>query len=522
MSRLVVYRRSFPRPQPPLRPVLSGVPMTAIRSASLALSILAIFALGCHNLDFSSRFGKGEIDIYDDLYSVAVVDGEHVVAVGYHGAAFFTEDGGETWKKGTTPTNRLLYSVSMADRNIGWAVGQLGTILRTEDGGRIWTLQENLKIDEATHLFGVHAIDPQTAIAVGEWGGRIFTSDGGKTWTDNSLSVGLDHPQFVWLTPEDQEKVRTGGKVYEDVSLQDVFCLDEVNCWIIGEFGYIFISNDAGETWQRGEILGDVRTDPIPMDFDQLELKEADIEMLTAFAKQIENESHLNVLIDPFVSDREIAAYFDGENPDDLFDVISARLDETKGVLEDAGLMSDRMRIYNKPPWDYADFMEHDDTFLDRYIAGRRADSAMLKVSVIQNPFLFTIRFSDAQSGLIAGLGGVVLRSEDGGQTWSYVETDRRQALFSVASTEGRSIAVGEKGLVQYSEDAGVSWGQPPEDVFPRIFTFMRDLYFAPGSDEIGFIVGQEGMVLRTSNSGASWTQVLPPEGRRGGGGFSL
>jgi photosystem II stability/assembly factor-like uncharacterized protein len=94
--------------------------------------------------------------------------------------------------------------------------------------------------------------------------------------------------------------------------------------------------------------------------------------------------------------------------------------------------------------------------------------------------------------------------------------------LFSVASTEGRSIAVGEKGLVQYSEDAGVSWGQPPEDVFPRIFTFMRDLYFAPGSDEIGFIVGQEGMVLRTSNSGASWTQVLPPEGRRGGGGFSL
>ena len=491
--------------------------MSVTRSATLALSILAIFGLGCHNLDFSPRFDEGEIDIFDDLYSVAVVDGDHVVAVGYHGAAYFTEDGGQNWSKGNTPTDRLLYAVSMADREHGWAVGQLGTILRTEDGGRNWVMQPNLKVDEATHLFGVQVVDAQTAMAIGEWGGRIFTRDGGKTWTDNSLTVGVDHPQFVWLTIEDQNKVRSGGKVYEDVSLQDVYCLqDGLHCWIIGEFGYIFISEDSGETWKRGEILGEVRMDPIPLDFDQLDLKDEDIERLTAFAKQIEDETHLNVLIDPFVSNEEIDRYFDGDDPEDLFDVISARLDETKGVLEEVGLMSDRMRMYNKPPWDYADFMEHDDTFLDRYIEGRRADAASLKVSVIQNPFLFTVRFSDPQNGLIAGLGGVVLRSGDGGQSWTYVETDRRQALFSVASNGRRSIAVGEKGLVQYSQDGGVSWAPPTEKTFPRIFTFMRDLYFAPGAQEIGFIVGQEGMVLRTSDGGDSWTQVLPPEGRRG------
>ena len=496
--------------------------MTAIRASVLALSILAIGGLGCHNLDFSSRYGKGEIDIFDDLYSLAVVDGEHVVAVGYQGTAYFTEDGGESWKKGKTPTNRLLYSVSMADREHGWAVGQLGTILRTDDGGRTWTLQPNLKIDEGTHLFGVHAVDARTAIAVGEWGGRIHTRDGGKTWSDDSLTVGVDHPQFVWLTIEDQDKVRAGEKVYEDVSLQDVYCLqDGQHCWIIGEFGYIFISQDSGQTWQRGEIMGDVRVDPIMLDFDQLELKDADVERLTAFAKQIEDQTHLNVLIDPFVSNEEIARYYDGENPEDLFDIISARLDETKGVLEETGLMTDRLRMYNKPPWDYADFMEHDSTFLDRYIEGRRADQAMLKVSVIQNPFLFTIRFSDSQHGLIAGLGGVVLRSEDGGASWTYVETNRRQALFSVASTDGRAIAVGEKGLVQYSQDGGLTWSPPSEKTFPPIFTFMRDLYFAPGVDRVGFIVGQEGMVLRTKDGGDSWTQVLPPEDRRGVGGLA-
>src|SRR5262249_28088858 len=149
----------------------------------------------------------------------------------------------------------------------------------------------------------------------------------------------------------------------------------------------------------------------------------------------------LNVLIDVVVDDKEIAKGYDRakKNPEALFDVISARLDEAKGVIEETGLMSDRLRMYNKPPWDYEDFLEHDDTFLDRYVEGRRSPNhgpPMIKISVIQNPFLFTVRFSSEQNGLISGLGGVVLRSEDGGVNWAYVETSRKQALFSVDTTD--------------------------------------------------------------------------------------
>jgi photosystem II stability/assembly factor-like uncharacterized protein len=497
----------------------------ASRTGCAALLAVALAAtLGCHNFDFSSRYGSGEIDIFDDLFSVAVVDESHVVAVGYQGAAYYSEDGGESWHKGKVPTNRLLYSVSMANKDVGWAVGQLGTILRTEDGGHTWTLQPNLKVDEATHLFGVEAIDDQTAIAVGEWGGRISTNDGGKTWNDNSLTVGLDHPQFVWLSFDDQERVRQGKKVYEDVSLQDVYCLPGgTRCWLIGEFGYVYISADRGQTWEKGEIQGDIRIDPIELKHDQLDLDDADRQRLTEFAERIEDQQHLNVLIDVTVDDREIAKYYDKKNqdPEDLFDIISARLDETKGVIEEAGLMSDRLRMYNKPPWDYQDFLEHDSTFLDRYVEGRRSENhgpPMIKVSVIQNPFLFTVRFNDEQHGLISGLGGVILRSEDGGKSWTYVETSRRQALFAVDVTDGKAVAVGEKGLVQYSVDDGKSWAPPAEGMFPQIFTFMRDLGFARTRRSTGFIVGQDGMVLRSQDSGATWTQVLPPPDRRGPG----
>jgi photosystem II stability/assembly factor-like uncharacterized protein len=52
--------------------------------------------------------------------------------------------------------------------------------------------------------------------------------------------------------------------------------------------------------------------------------------------------------------------------------------------------------------------------------------------------------------------------------------------------------------------------------VFPPIFTFMRDLRFAPTTKNVGFIVGQEGMVLRSRDGGDSWTRVLPPRSRAG------
>ena len=78
-----------------------------------------------------------------------------------------------------------------------------------------------------------------------------------------------------------------------------------------------------------------------------------------------------------------------------------------------------------------------------------------------------------------------------------------------------RGIAVGEKGLVRVSNDGGATW-TPPEESFPEVFTFMRNIDFDP-KGETGMIVGQAGLVLRSNDGGVSWTQVLPPEDRRVG-----
>jgi photosystem II stability/assembly factor-like uncharacterized protein len=285
----------------------------------------------------------------------------------------------------------------MADAAVGWAVGQYGTIIRTVDAGRTWAIQPSLEGKENLHLFGVHAVDADTAWAVGVWGTRILTRDGGMTWSDHSVPVTLDHPLFAWLSTEDQEKVLEGGAVYEDVALNDVYCRPRPSemCWIVGEFGTIFRSEDLGGKWIRGSI--------------------------------------------------------------------------DKSEMED-------------------------------YDPG---------VDVGGTPYLFTVRFSGERDGLIVGLGGVVLRSLDGGRHWSYAATDFRRSFFSIARAADRFVAVGEKGFVRFSTDGGKTWAAPGD--LPTVFSFLRDLDF-DAAGKVGYIVGRGGMILRSDDAGRRWRSVLPPK----------
>jgi len=498
------------------------------RIAPVALAIALLAALGCHEIHFDPDRHSAAIDIYDDLFAVSVVSDRHAVAAGYWGSIYVTEDGGLTWSRSQTGTNRLIYDVSVEKSGKGWAVGQVGTLLRTEDGGKTWTSQANPKEQEGSHLFGVHAIDGNTAWIVGEWGTRVFTSDGGKTWQDFSLTISETHPQFVWLDPAAQEKVRKGENVFEDVGLNDVTCLPPPSqrCWIAGEFGYIFVSDTLGQSWERGEIERGAEIEPIPFGHNQIELPPGYEEKLEAFIAQILPKEHLKVSIAPVASAREIGEFGDAGacarnphdcNPTPLFEILEARATEVRTVIEAAGLLSDRISMRGSPPWDFEDFVDDDPEFLTRYFEDRTVASGGVVVLVEQTPYLYSVGFHDDQLGLISGLGGLLLRTEDGGRLWSYQETGRKQALFGVRIGERHAITVGEKGFVLTSTDQGRSWVVPKKG-FPSIFTYMRDVAFAPGG-KTGYIVGQTGMVLRSEDGGETWTQVLPPpEQRRGGG----
>ncbi len=474
----------------------------------LAASLL--FSVACHEVHFEPRTASGQIDILDDLFAVSVVSGDNVLASGYWGAIYRSTDGGASWSKATTPTKSLIYDISMADDKVGWAVGQLGLVLYTDDGGQTWSQQSTPKDEQGVHLFSVQAIDPLRAVAVGEWGTIIVTKDGGKTWRDDSLTVDETHPQFVWLSIFDQERVRNGEAVFEDVGLNDVSCLasNSEHCWIIGEFAYLFRSEDGADSWERGEILSGVKVDPIPLAYNSIEITDDDKATIGNFAQQIADQQHLNIAIQPRVSAAEVRAFGKESDPFPLFEIIEARTQEVQSAIEDAGVLSDRIRRRGAPPWDYEDFLEDDPEFLKRYFDGRTADQPQIEVTIAQNPYLFSVRFADENDGYISGLGGVVLRSHDGGRTWTYEDIGRKQAIFSVHPFSGeKAVVVGEKGLIRLTGDGGKTWQESSDPIFRTIFTFMRDVSF---QGDTGYIVGQRGMVLRSEDAGRSWAAVTP------------
>jgi photosystem II stability/assembly factor-like uncharacterized protein len=480
------------------------------RAPALLAAALLLLPIACHDTHFEVRGGQGEIDVPDDLFTVSVVDADVALAAGYWGSIYRTEDGGKTWVKTETGTKRLIYSISMADAQTGWAVGQLSLVLHTTDGGKTWQRQATPKDDQGVHLFAVQAVNAQQALVVGEWGTRLLTEDGGKSWQDNSLTISEEHPQFVWLTVPDQEKVRGGEAVFEDVTLNDVSCLQSNRhfCWIIGEFAYLFRSEDGGKTWERGKIESGIEIQPIEMGYNAIELDDGAKESITNFAHAIADQQHLNIAIEPRVSEREIEEFGKPDDPFALFEIVEARTQEVQSVIEDAGILSDRIRRRGAPPWDYEEFIEKDPEFLDRYMNSRKAEKPGVEVQISQNPYLFSVRFADQNEGWIAGLGGVILRSRDSGRTWVYEKLGRVQAIFGIHPFSGDvAIAIGEKGLIYATEDGGKSWKQ--WEGFPTIFTYMRGIAFAPG-DRVGYIVGQRAMVLRSEDGGKTWAQVLP------------
>jgi photosystem II stability/assembly factor-like uncharacterized protein len=81
-----------------------------------------------------------------------------------------------------------------------------------------------------------------------------------------------------------------------------------------------------------------------------------------------------------------------------------------------------------------------------------------------------------------------------------------RIILFDIDRTADRLVAVGERGFVLYSDDAGRSWTAVPTPV-TRTLTGV-----AFKDPRTGVAVGHGGSVVRTEDAGATWSQVTVEE----------
>lgn len=123
---------------------------------------------------------------------------------------------------------------------------------------------------------------------------------------------------------------------------------------------------------------------------------------------------------------------------------------------------------------------------------------------------LTAVTFVDARNGWAVGHWGAILKTADGGQTWSQQRSDFQadQPLFSVHfKNASEGWAVGLWSLMLHTSDGGASWTPVALPPPPNAKKADRNLY-AIFSDAKGglFITSEQGRVLRSLDDGKTWT----------------
>jgi photosystem II stability/assembly factor-like uncharacterized protein len=305
------------------------------------------------------------------------------------------------------PPNPDLYAVLARDGRV-WAVGYWGSVLRSEDAGRTWTAPAT-----PTHatLYGVSFADARHGWAVGQAGTVLHTSDGGDTWSAQPVML-----QVAGAAPE---PLRT--------NLFDVAAVSPSAAWAVGDLGVVLRCRD-GESWERVWI-----------------------------SEQVLGEENV---------------------PDRIFNAVAFD-DPTHG-------------------WIVGEF----GTTLRTNDGGETWQGARSFVDGVEDLYLFDVSSPDPRHAAVVGLAGSVLVTGDGGATWRARNVDTSAGLFAVVWTDRAGTAVGDRGEVYTTSDGGRSWVSAPR---PHLFNWIRGV--ARDGDRL-YAVGEKGLILGSDDAGASWSQL--------------
>jgi len=428
----------------------------------------------------------------NQLNGVWFKDASNGYAVGTGGTLRVTANGGATWATGTSGMNQTaINGIWFADANNGFLVGANGNIKRTTNGGSTWVTSTS---GTTQTLYAVRGVSANTVWVVGNAGTLLKTTNGGtSTWTSLTSATGTTQP------------------------LYSVFFTDVNNGWIGGAYGTLRATTNGGSTW-AAQNAG------LPT-----------------------NTSETNVPVR--------GLYFPTGNNGFL--------------VGDAGAL--RKTVNTGATWTAPQFgtvqtlnrIQFTDVNTGWIIGNSGAllttkDSgqswAMQKSGSTSN--MSDLSMVDSATGWMAGTAGAIRKTVDG-RTWTAQTSNTSNILYGISSaTSQTAITVGVAGTIRYTIDGGTTWQTPTtiptaqniNDVsmissttayavatyasgFPNIIKTTNrgqtwaavagtpnptsnfySVSFLPSPNQAtGFIAGDSGIILKTTDSGATWVRQTTP-----------
>lgn len=397
-----------------------------------------------------------------NLWNSWFVSTTHGWVVGEGGRLWTTIDGGASWRLINTGVTATLYGVRVIGST--WFVyGANGTLRYSTDGGVTWT---NGVVGSSETFYGAWFLNASYGYVVGS-GGAVYLWNG-TTFIRQTLNVSTTF-HGVHIVGGITYVVGSGGTLYRydgyrwirislgvTIDIRDVQFFDESFGYIVGADGRIMRTIDGGLTWIT-------LTTNVNVTFRSIRV----VSRLVAWAvgdggvllqttdgglTWVRVDVGLGVSLTSIVFVDGVGYVFGGGGSGIRF-------------------TSDLVTVY----------------------AGTTFTRLTLNTTVRLNRTVFV----SALIGYVIGDGGTLLRTTDGGMTWTVVVTGVSFELTSIRVVGNAIYVMGARGYFAVSYDGGLTW----QRIDLGVSITLHGAYFINANQ--GFVVGAGGTIFMWN--GARW-----------------
>lgn len=315
--------------------------------------------------------------------------GDRIVTVGERGHVLYSDDLGKSWVQANVPVRSTLTSVTLLENNTAWAVGHHGVVLRSRDGGENWQL-----ILRGQDINEILTLDAQARL-------KTLTSD--EPIEENRLKI----DQARYFLSETLLFQQEG----ESRPLLKVWFENQATGYILGAYGILLKTEDGGDRWVGWQQH--IENDDLYHLYDITPLAESRL--------MVGEGGHLYKQNDNQIDWKKIISPYGG-----TFFGISASPKSHIALVY--GLRGNIFRTTDAgDSW----------TPVDSGIADSILD----------------MTWTDPDTVIAVAAGGNVLKSDDGGISFSKTTHPERKTFTALLALEGdQLIAVGQGGISRLSE----------------------------------------------------------------------
>jgi len=191
---------------------------------------------------FASSQSSGRLDTashrYSNVSNSLFIDvqkvGKRLLAVGERGLIVYSDDLGGTWRQAEVPVSNALTALYFSDQKNGWAVGHGGVILHSVDGGVSWVKQFDGYQANQVILDRVKQQVDSLKLAY----------ESADELTKEDLLYEIEDAEYALSDAEFDAKMGPANPFL------DVWFENKNQGYVVGAYGFFFMTADGGETWQ--------------------------------------------------------------------------------------------------------------------------------------------------------------------------------------------------------------------------------------------------------------------------------